>query len=178
MIELGRPRGGFRRWPVFVLACLSSSFLTYIIPEIVSVAMHPQTAGAHNLAFPLLMSVVAGPDIWLLLAAALAFTARGRLVGPSRGLLAGGLAGVAYLAAAFVLSFSTPISNASLSELSARLVLTPFVQARALALHRLVGWGLTEPPLGWSFVVGPLVGCLFGGWLYGWLSRENVGQRP
>ena len=178
MIELGRPRDRFRRWPVFMLACLSASFLTYIIPEMVSVAMHPQTAGLHNFTFPLLMSVVAGPVIWLLLAIALAWTARGALVRPNRGLIAGALAGATYLAAAVALSFSTPVSNTSLAQLGLRLFLTPFVQARMLALHRVVGWGLSDPPLGWSFVVAPLIGCVFGGWLYGWLSRGDAGHRP
>jgi len=60
-------------------------------------------------------------------------------------------------------------------EVAVRIALTPFVQARMLALHRVVGWGLYDPPLGWSFVLAPLVGCTFGGRLYGVLcSRRSA----
>ena len=169
MIGAGRLRDLLRRWPVLVAACLSASFLTYILPEIVSVVLHPETAGVHNIAFPLLMSVVAGLDLWLLLAASLAW------LGPGRGVRAGGLAGAAYLALAVAFSFVTPISNTPFGEVAVRIALTPFVQARVLALHRLVGWSLPDPPLGWSFVLAPLAGCTFGGWLY---SRLSEAARP
>jgi len=161
------------RWPVLAVACLSASFLTYILPEIVSIVLHPPTLGFHNLAFPAAMSVIGGLYIWLLLVAALAWMAKGPDVGPQRGVLAGVLAGVGYLVVALAFSLVTPASDISLAEVVVRILLTPFVQARMLALHRAIGWGLSDPPLGWSFVLSPLVGCTFGGWLYGALSSRR-----
>jgi hypothetical protein len=167
-----------RRWPAFVIAALSASFITYIIPEAVSVALNPPTVGIHNLVFPLAMTCVAGLDIWLCLGVALWLTAKGPLEGAGRDVLAGLLAGGAYVLLAFAFSFATPVSGASLAELAVRTVLTPLVQARSLALHRVVGWGLADPPLGWSFVLSPIVGCAVGGWLYGLLAPRKPRERP
>ena len=164
------------RWLAFTVAGQAASFLTYAIPEGVSIGLHPRTIGAHNLTFVLAMTLFGGLDIWLLLALALKLTATWSLGGERRWLLSGVLAGIAYLALAFAFSFSfgAPASDTPLVELVLRVILTPQVQARMLARHRVDGWGLYDPPLGWAFVLSPIVGCTVGGWLYGLLARRGV----
>ena len=163
-----------RRWLAFAVAGLSASFLTYAIPEGMSIGLHPQTIGAHNLTFVLAMTLFGGLDIWLLLGLALTLTVKRSLDGERRWLLSGGLAGIAYVLLAFAFSAGAPVSDTPFVELALRVVLTPQVQARMLALHRVDGWGLYDPPLGWTFVLSPIVGCTVGGWLYGRLARRGV----
>jgi hypothetical protein len=183
--EMDNAGGDTRLGPrsAFAAGALASSLLAYAIPGFIAPLLQGEWPPLRLWIATPIAALIGGLDIWAAFAAALWLMARrfGDILHPWRGLIAGGWAGVVYIAAAFLCAraFTDLYAGGSPGWLEAMaLVLTPAVPASFLALAYRYGLPVFQEPTVMLIVVSPLPACLLGGALYGWLRRPRTEVAP